>query len=123
MSSTKPDVEIEIINEADIDAAVVTIQDAFYGDPFASWVYDFSKFSKVRNNASLDVRMRWGIRNGKIFVAHTPERRCAGIAMWVAPREAAKPQTWGEWLEEWRLWFDQVKMNVTYGRGGLNVKV
>lgn len=50
-----------------------------------------------------------------------------GIAMWIPPRATDKPLTWGEWLwngfEGWRLWGNQVAMNLQYGRGGLNVKV
>lgn len=50
-----------------------------------------------------------------------------GIAMWVPPKAVDKPLTWGEWLwnsfESWRLWGNQVAMNLQYGRGGLNVKV
>ena len=119
---SKHEVQIEAITEADIPAAVRTIQDAFADDPFAAWVYDTARFSKIRNNVSLGLRMQWGIRNGKIFVAHTPERRCAGVAMWCGPRELAKKQTWGEWWEEWKLWFNQLRMNLWYGRGGLNAK-
>ncbi len=43
--------------------------------------------------------------------------------MWMPPREAGKKETWGEWIEDWKLWGNQVAMNAWYGRGGLNVKV
>lgn len=46
-----------------------------------------------------------------------------GIAMWMPPRPVEVKETWGEWFEGWRLWTEQVGMNVWYGRGGLNVKV
>jgi hypothetical protein len=39
------------------------------------------------------------------------------------PRPSELKETWGEWLEGWKLWCQQVGMNVWYGRGGLNVKV
>jgi len=39
------------------------------------------------------------------------------------PRPSELKETWGEWLEGWKLWWQQVGMNVWYGRGGLNVKV
>jgi hypothetical protein len=39
------------------------------------------------------------------------------------PRPTELKETWGEWWEGWKLWFQQVGMNVWYGRGGLNVKV
>jgi hypothetical protein len=46
-----------------------------------------------------------------------------GIAMWMPPRPAELKETWREWLEGWKMWVQQVKMNLWYGRGGLNVKV
>jgi hypothetical protein len=46
-----------------------------------------------------------------------------GVAMWMRPREAGKTETWGEWLDGWLLWGKQVRMNLTWGRGGLDVKV
>ncbi len=39
------------------------------------------------------------------------------------PRPTGLKETWGEWWEGRKLWFQQVGMNVWYGRGGLNVKV
>jgi hypothetical protein len=39
------------------------------------------------------------------------------------PCQTRLKKTWGEWLEGWKLWYQQVGMNVWYGRGGLNVKV
>jgi hypothetical protein len=46
-----------------------------------------------------------------------------GIAMWMPPRPAELKETWSEWFEGWKMWAQQVKMNLWYGRGGLNVKV
>jgi hypothetical protein len=46
-----------------------------------------------------------------------------GIAMWMPPRPVGLKETWGEWYEGWKLWIQQVGMNLWYGRGGLNVKV
>ncbi len=46
-----------------------------------------------------------------------------GIACWLPPKSVELDETWGEWLEGWRLWVNQVGMNLWYGRGGLNVKV
>lgn len=50
-----------------------------------------------------------------------------GIAMWMKPRRTDDIVSWGEWVgdkwEGWKLWFQQVGMNLWYGRGGLNVKV
>jgi hypothetical protein len=46
-----------------------------------------------------------------------------GIATWMPPRPAELKETWGEWFEGWKMWAQQVRMNIWYGRGGLNVKV
>jgi len=46
-----------------------------------------------------------------------------GIAMWMPPRPADLKETWSEWFDQWKMWAQQVKMNLWYGRGGLNVKV
>ncbi len=46
-----------------------------------------------------------------------------GIAMWMKPRPVELKETWGEWWDGWKLWSQQVGMNLWYGRGGLNVKV
>jgi len=46
-----------------------------------------------------------------------------GIAMWMPPRPAQLTESWGDWLEGWKLWVQQLGMNLWYGRGGLNVKV
>jgi hypothetical protein len=43
--------------------------------------------------------------------------------MWMPPRPLGLKETWGEWYEGWKLWIQQVGMNLWYGRGGLNVKV
>jgi hypothetical protein len=120
---SKPTLEITRISESDIPAAIKTIQEAFKGDPFADWIYDQERFSAERNHASLTIRMQWGMRNGHIYVAHTPERRCAGVAIWVGPRPLAHKPTWDDWMQDWLLWFKQVGMNMRFGRGGLNVNV
>ncbi|KAF5550341.1 acetyltransferase GNAT family [Fusarium napiforme] len=43
--------------------------------------------------------------------------------MWLRPQPADQPPTWNDWFESWKLYFGQVRMNLWYGRGGLNVKV
>lgn len=122
-SNPRPDLTITKIEAKDIDAAIKTIQLAFADDPFASWIYDQSKFSPKRNHASLTIRMKWGMRNGHIYVAHTPERRCAGVAMWVGPKPLDAKRTWDDRFQDWLLWWKQVGMNTRYGRGGLQVDV
>ncbi|KAF6831380.1 hypothetical protein CPLU01_06799 [Colletotrichum plurivorum] len=80
-------------------------------------------FSPERNYQSLALRMRWGIRNAIFHVAkEDASDEVLGVAMWLPPRAADAPSTWGDWLEGWRLWFGQVNYNLWYGRGGLNVK-
>lgn len=49
--------------------------------------------------------------------------RVLGVSMWLCPQPAGHKQSWYEWFEDWRLWFNQLGMNLWYGRGGLNVKV
>lgn len=76
---------------------------------------------------TVGIRCQWGIRNAMFFVAkdsssEEPER-VLGIAMWMPPRASGLKETWEEWVEGWRLWLNQVRMNFWYGRGGLNVKV
>lgn len=75
----------------------------------------------------MGIRCQWGIRNALFYVAKDSSSdepdRVLGIAMWLPPRPAELKETWGEWLEGWRLWTNQVGMNLRYGRGGLNVKV
>lgn len=43
--------------------------------------------------------------------------------MWLPPKQVGEKQSWNEWFEDWKLWSNQVRMNLWYGRGGLNVKV
>jgi hypothetical protein len=82
----------------------------------------------ARNRVSLGIRCRWGIRNALFHVAkEAGDDKVLGIAMWMPPRPINQKLTWGEWLwekwEGWKLWGNQVVMNLWYGRGGLNVKV
>lgn len=73
---------------------------------------------------SLGIRCRWGIRNGIFQVAKEEgSDEVLGVAMWLKPRPAGQPATWHDWFEDWRLWLNQVGMNLRYGRGGLIVKV
>ncbi|KAF6826649.1 GNAT family acetyltransferase [Colletotrichum musicola] len=116
-------IHVTTLTEADIPGAVKAVQQAFAGDPYNTWVYDQSKFSPERNYQSLALRMRWGIRNAIFHVAkEDASDEVLGVAMWLPPRPADAPSTWGDWLEGWRLWFGQVNYNLWYGRGGLNVK-
>ncbi|KAJ2983009.1 hypothetical protein NQ176_g1005 [Zarea fungicola] len=111
------------ITEADIPGAVAAVQRAFEGDPYNVWVYDHSKFNAKRNQASLTLRMRWGLRNAIFHVAKEEgSDEVLGVAMWLPPCPSDQPPTWNDWIEGWRLWAGQVAMNLYYGRGGLIVK-
>jgi len=115
------------MQEEDIDGAIDTIQQAFADDPYAKWIYnDQSKFSQTRNRVSLRLRCHWGISHALFHVckdlsSDTPAK-VLGTAMWMPPRPATSPQPWSLYLSFWYLWLSQIRMNLTYGRGGLNVK-
>jgi hypothetical protein len=82
------------------------------------------QFDPQRNAVSLGIRCRWGMRNGIFHVAKEEgSNEVLGVACWLRPQPTGQPQTWYDWFENWRLWFNQVGMNLWYGRGGLNVKV
>jgi len=119
-------IQISPLTESDIPGAITAIQEAFASDPYNLWVYnDRSKLNLTRNRVSLGIRCRWGIRNALFYVAKDSkdaEGKVLGIAMWMPPRPAELKESWGEWIEGWRLWGSQVLMNLWYGRGGLNVK-
>ena len=89
-----------------------------------------AQFSPGRNRVSLRIRCLWGIRNALFYVAkdtaaesEAGRARVLGVAMWMPPRKADKARSWDEWTQGWVLWGRQVKMNLWWGRGGLNVKV
>ena len=67
------------------------------------------------------------MRNALFYVAKDPNSdnkdKVLGVAMWMPPKPAELKKTWAEWWEGWKLWTQQVRMNLYYGRGGLNVKV
>jgi len=111
----------------DIPGAITAIQVAFAEDPYNLWVFsDRAKLDLNRNKVSLGIRCRWGIRNALFYVAKDDEAedpdRVLGISMWLPPKAIGQKETWGEWLDGWSLWAQQVGMNLWYGRGGLNVK-
>ncbi|RYP15218.1 hypothetical protein DL765_005857 [Monosporascus sp. GIB2] len=120
-------VRVTDLTEADIPGAVSAIQrykrEAFADDPYNNWVFDKSKFNPQRNAASLGIRCRWGMRNGIFQVAKEEgSDEVLGVAMWLKPQRTDQPISWHDWFEGWRLWFNQVGMNLWYGRGGLIVK-
>ncbi|KAI0448050.1 acyl-CoA N-acyltransferase [Xylaria telfairii] len=116
-------IQVSPLTERDIPGAVAAIQAAFANDPYNNWVFDKSTFDPRRNAVSLGIRCRWGMRNGIFHVAKEEGNdEVLGVACWLRPQPADQPRTWNDWLEDWRLWFNQVGMNLWYGRGGLNVK-
>jgi GNAT superfamily N-acetyltransferase len=42
--------------------------------------------------------------------------------MWMPPHPPSQPESWSLYLSYWYLWFNQIRMNVWYGRGGLDTK-
>jgi len=121
-------IKVTLLVEADIPGAITTIQEAFANDPYNLWVYDDrSKVDLSRNRVSLGIRCRWGMRNALFYVAKEEgSDKVLGTAMWMPPKSVNQVPTWTEWLweqwEGWRLWGNQVAMNLWYGRGGLNLK-
>ncbi|TRX94751.1 hypothetical protein FHL15_004212 [Xylaria flabelliformis] len=116
-------IQVSLLTERDIPGAVAAIQEAFAEDPYNNWVFDKSTFDSRRNAASLSIRCEWGMRNGIFHVAKEEGNdEVLGVACWLRPQLADQPQTWHDWFEDWRLWSNQVGMNIWYGRGGLNVE-
>jgi len=48
-----------------------------------------------------------------------PTGKVLGVACWLPPTVS---ESWSDWAGKWWLWSAQVRMNLRYGRGGLNVK-
>ncbi|RMZ71217.1 Acyl- N-acyltransferase [Pyrenophora seminiperda CCB06] len=109
-------IQVTRMQEADIDGAITTIQEAFANDPYNRWV------SLVRNRVSLTLRCRWGIQHGLFHVARDTSNpsKILGCAMWMPPHPASEPESWSLYLSYWYLWFNQIRMNLWYGRGGLS---
>lgn len=42
--------------------------------------------------------------------------------MWLPPHPPSQPQSWSLYLSFWYLWFNQIGMNLWYGRGGLSTR-
>ncbi|KAI1500495.1 acyl-CoA N-acyltransferase [Biscogniauxia marginata] len=111
------------LTEPDIPGAVRVIQEAFADDPYSNWVFDKTEFDHWRNAASLAIRCRWGMRNGIFHVVKEKgSDEVLGVACWLKPHGKDESQSWHDWFEGWRLWFNQLGMNIYYGRGGLDVK-
>lgn len=118
-------IKVTPITESDIPGIVTCIQRAFEQDPYNNWVFDKQTFSQKRNSISLTLRCQWGMQHALFSVAKDtsdPSGQILGVACWLSPRKADDTQTWHEWAGDWWLWLQQVRMNLWYGRGGLNVK-
>ncbi|KAK5681920.1 hypothetical protein LTS10_006454 [Elasticomyces elasticus] len=116
-------IRVSDITEQDIPGAITCIQQAFKDDPYNHWVFDKANFSYERNAVSLGIRCRWGMQHALFHVAKdTTDNKVIGVACWLPPRSPSAPATWHEWAGDWWLWSQQVRMNLWYGRGGLNVK-
>jgi GNAT superfamily N-acetyltransferase len=95
--------------------------------PHTSTKHKPSQFSTTRNRVSLTLRCRWGIKHGLFYTCKDPSSpttpdKVLGTAMWLAPQKPNAPQSWSLYLSSWSLYLNQILMNLTYGRGGLNVK-
>jgi len=111
------------MTEDDIPGAIEVIQKAFDDDPYNRWIYDRLKFSLKRNSVSLAIRCRYGMRNSLYYVAKSKGSDVVlGVAMWMPPKPLPVKVSWDEWGQDWLLWMKQARMNLWYGRGGLNVK-
>ncbi|KAK5094539.1 hypothetical protein LTR70_004076 [Exophiala xenobiotica] len=116
------------ITPADIPATVQCIQDAFDSDPYNNWVFDKAtplakgSFDTARNYASLKAKCEWGMRSSYalFYVAKDESGKVIGVSMWTTPAMTSQPQTWGDWLNYYRLWVEQ-GINVLWyqGWGGL----
>ncbi|KAK3069962.1 hypothetical protein LTR53_011271 [Teratosphaeriaceae sp. CCFEE 6253] len=119
-------ITVSNIAERDIPGAITCIQQAFKDDPYNHWVFDKSDFSFERNAVSLGIRCRWGMQHALFHVAKDPSSsqpdQVLGVACWLPPRDPQAPETWHDWAGNWWLWLEQVRMNLWYGRGGLNVR-
>ena len=121
-------ITITPITASDIPAAVHCIQSAFDSDPYNNWVFDKATasskvgFDKTRNTASLTAKCTWGMRSSYalFYVAKDENNKLLGVSMWTTPAMTAKPQTWGDWANDYRLWIEQ-GVNVLWyqGWGGL----
>lgn len=115
-------IQVTPITEADIAGAVECIQQAFIFDPYNNWVFSKEDFNFDRNAYSLTLRCRWGMKHALFHVAKDTSDtsgKVLGVACWLPPSEK---ESWSDYLGGWGLWFEQVRMNMLFGRGGLNVK-
>jgi len=118
-------IEVTQITEEDFLGAVTCIQQAFKDDPYNHWVFDQKSFSYTRNAVSLGLRCRWGMHHALFHVAKDtsdPSGKILGVACWLPPSQPGSPESWFDWMGSWQLWLSQIRMNLWYGRGGLNVK-
>lgn len=119
-------ITISQLTESDIPSAVHCIQAAFAKDPYNNWVFSPSTFSLERDSISLGLRCRWGISHALFHVAKDPScsspDKVLGVACWLPPHPADEHQSWYSYFGDWQLWLGQIRMNLWYGRGGLNVK-
>jgi GNAT superfamily N-acetyltransferase len=116
---------ISQITDQDIEGAITCIQAAFASDPYNHWVFDRANFSVQRNRLSLGLRCQWGKKYALFHVAKdlasTDPDKVVGVACWMPPVPQSAPQSWSAWYGEWKLWVQQGAMNLSHGRGGLNI--
>lgn len=108
------------MGSSDIDGAITCIQRAFADDPYNNWVFNRANFSPKRNRVSLGIRCRWGMQHA-LFQVAKENNKVLGVACWLPPSDPSAPETWTSYLGSWSLYLQQILMNLTYGRGGLNM--
>lgn len=120
-------IDIRPIEADDIPDAVRCIQSAFDQDPYNRWVFardtasSEGGFDIERNFASLRAKCLWGMRSSyALFYVAKQDGKVVGVSMWTTPAMTSQPQSWADWLNDYRLWFDQ-GLNVLWykGWGGL----
>jgi GNAT superfamily N-acetyltransferase len=86
-------------------------------------IADTSQFNPKRNRYSLRLRCLWGIKHGLFYVCRdissSDPSRVLGAALWMPPTPPSQPETWSLYFSSWWLYFNQIYMNLTFGRGGL----
>lgn len=116
-------ITITSIKVADIPGAIKCIQDAFDDDPYNNWVFkknvtpSLGGFDKERNYASLKAKCDWGMRSSyALFYVAKQGDKVVGVSMWTTPAMTSEPQSWSDWANDYRLWFEQ-GLNVLWYRG------
>ncbi|PKY06396.1 hypothetical protein P168DRAFT_288348 [Aspergillus campestris IBT 28561] len=121
-------IDIVLMTERDIPAAVQCVQTAFAEDPYFCWLFTASRYNIARNAASLTAHFQYGLNcNAPMYIAlqqsSTPDKpaRIVGVSWWFPPSPASP--TWTTLAQDWLLSARQLVFNIRFGgRGGLNLR-